>query len=191
MPTSTILLLLLLLIQLSTSIQQSIDLVPKLIRRPTHLDHYLCRQLHNGIGLRAIAVTNLSGDVCRTYCRVMDRMGGKIYYTENISPNFVRCGLYQARCVDGQCIGHNFPVNNNNNNNNQMITSSVSILSDNNDNDDGDNISNNDNNDETIDKSSSIESIDMMKKSSTETATATTTTIPSLLSSKSMANHHQ
>ena len=60
MPTSTILLLLLLLIQLSTSIQQSIDLVPKLIRRPTHLDHYLCRQLHNGIGLRAIAVT-----VCR------------------------------------------------------------------------------------------------------------------------------
>nr|XP_027203711.1 uncharacterized protein LOC113797516 [Dermatophagoides pteronyssinus] len=141
MLTSTILLL----IQLSTSIQQSIDLVPKLIRRPTHLDHYLCRQLHNGIGLRAIAVTNLSGDVCRTYCRVMDRMGGKIYYTENISPNFVRCGLYQARCVDGQCIGHNFPVNNNNNNNNQMITSSVSILSDNNNqfgNDDGDNIRN-------------------------------------------------
>nr|XP_046908708.1 uncharacterized protein LOC124490282 [Dermatophagoides farinae] len=122
---------------------EPIDLVPKLIRRHTHLDHYLCRQLHNGVGIRAIAVTNLSGNVCRTYCRVMDRMGGKIFYTENISPNFVRCGPYQSRCVDGQCVGLNFPYGGNNNHP-MMITSPISIMS-NNDNDDNDNINNNNN----------------------------------------------
>ncbi|OTF71623.1 hypothetical protein BLA29_012881 [Euroglyphus maynei] len=106
---------------IATASPESIDLIPKIIRRPTHIDHFLCRQLHNGIGIRSIAVTvsifqfvcikkinfskindvlpikNLSGNVCRTYCRIMDRMGGKIFYTENISPNFVRCGPYQSR----------------------------------------------------------------------------------------------
>ncbi|KPM07085.1 hypothetical protein QR98_0055680 [Sarcoptes scabiei] len=83
-----------------------------MIRRPMHLDHLLCRQIHNGVGVRAIAVTNLSGELCRTYCRIFDRLNAKIYYTENISPNFIRCGPFRSRCVDGNCIGINVPSNN-------------------------------------------------------------------------------
>ena len=98
-----------------------LELTPKLVRWPTHLDHYLCRQLHSGIGIRSHAVTvstshpdtqlpgghyfsmrffiaqNLNGELCRTYCRIIDRMNGKITYTENMTPNFVRCGPNQAR----------------------------------------------------------------------------------------------
>ncbi|KAH9392667.1 hypothetical protein TYRP_005752 [Tyrophagus putrescentiae] len=87
-----------------------VELIPKMVRWPTHIDHYLCKQLHNGLGVRSHAVTNLNGDLCRTYCRIIDRMNGKITYTENVTPNFVRCGPYQARCVDGACVGLNFPT---------------------------------------------------------------------------------
>ncbi|KAI2807870.1 hypothetical protein RDWZM_005322 [Blomia tropicalis] len=84
-----------------------------MVRWPTHIDHYLCRQLHgSSFGTRSHAVTNLNGDLCRTYCRIIDRINGKITYTENLTPNFVRCGNKQARCVDGVCVGLNFPSGN-------------------------------------------------------------------------------
>lgn len=76
---------------------EPVQLIPKMVRWPTHLDHYLCKQLHNGPGVRSYAITNLSGELCKTYCRLIDRINGKVTYTQNVSPNFVRCGPFQAR----------------------------------------------------------------------------------------------
>ncbi|CAG2158286.1 unnamed protein product [Oppiella nova] len=75
----------------------------KRYRRPNRYDHLLCKQKNYGIGVRSSAVLNYSGELCKTYCRVVNRIDRTATFTEHIALNNVRCGPLGARCIDGIC----------------------------------------------------------------------------------------
>ncbi|CAG2113854.1 unnamed protein product, partial [Medioppia subpectinata] len=76
----------------------------KRYRRPNRYDHLICKQKNYGIGITSSAVLNYSGDVCKTYCRVVNRAERTASFTEHNTLNNIVCGPTGARCTDGVCI---------------------------------------------------------------------------------------